>query len=154
MPAKKITYESDRNFYLIGIAASIKNYTLCFLLNDLLQVQFTRQVDLELFQKERSLKQAFAVFLGHHELASTDFWLFNNKSGSEALLPEAAMFDYLLKVTGAGREWRHLPTELKQLEGVLTAAEIPVKSIKNPDRLVYELPASPQVKPWRKKFVK
>jgi hypothetical protein len=58
----------------------------------------------------------------------------------ELLLPEAGNFDYLLKTDGAYKGTKDLLKKIKQIDAVLTAAEIPVKTLRNYDRLAYEEP--------------
>lgn len=130
----------------------MKNYTLCFRLNEILQLEFSRQADHEIVQKEKTLKTTFAVFGAEHPLLQTEFFLFSNKQGQEALLPEAAMFDFLLKISGSYKDTKALVAAIKKMEDVLAVTEIPAKTIRQVDRLLYEIPKEATARLPRKKI--
>ena len=140
MTERKITSEPDKNFRLIGIATSERDYRLCFMLSEAMDWEITRLPNQEIELKERSLKMSLSVFKVVHELTHSTFYLFANKNMGELLLPEAGNFDYLLKTDGAYKGTKDLLKKIKQIDAVLTAAEIPVKTLKNYDRLAYEEP--------------
>jgi len=140
MTERKITSEPDKNFKLIGIASAERDYRLCYMLTEALEWEISRLPNQEIELKERSLKLSVAVFRAEQALTHSVFYLFANKSAGELLLPEAGNFDYLLKTEGAYKGIKDLLKKLKQIDAVLTASEIPVKSLKNYDRMAYEEP--------------
>jgi len=140
MTDRKITSEPDKNFKLIGIASAERDYRLCYMLTETLGWEITRLPNHEIELRDRSAKFSVGTFKAIQPLTGSIFYLFANKSGGEVLLPEGSSFDYLLKVEGAFRGAKDLLKKIKLIESVLTASEIPVKALKNWDRLAYEEP--------------
>ena len=151
MPTNKLQHETDRHFKLIGIATTLKGYRLCYELNSLLQLTFSRQPDTEIELKERSTKATFAVFSAIAANSQNEFILFGNKMGQELLLNEAGSLDFLLKITGSYKETKALVKMIRQMNEVITAVEITTKTIKQADRLLYELPIEVADRKPRKK---
>jgi hypothetical protein len=140
MTERKITSEPDKNFKLIGIASAERDYRLCYMLTEALGWDITRLPNHEIELRERTAKLSVSTFRTLQPLTGSIFYLFANKSGGELLLPEGGNFDYLLKTEGAFKGVKDLLKKIKQIESVLTASEIPVKALKNYDRLAYEEP--------------
>ena len=140
MVDRKITSEPDKNFKLIGIASAERDYRLCYMLTEALGWEITRLTNHEIELRERSTKLSVGTFRAVQPLTGSIFYLFANKSNGELLLPEGGNFDYLLKTEAAFKGTKDLLKKIKQIESVLTASEIPVKALKNWDRLAYEEP--------------
>ena len=129
MTDRKITSEPDRNFKLIGIASAERDYRLCYMLTEMLGWEITRLPNHEIELRERTAKLSVGTFKCVQPLTGSVFYLFANKAGGE-----------LLKTEGAFKGIKDLLKKIKQIETVLTASEIPVKALKNWDRLAYEEP--------------
>ena len=140
MTDRKITSEPDKNFKLIGIASAERDYRLCYMLSEVLGWEITRLPNHEIELKERTGKLSVGTFKALQPLTGSIFYLFANKGSGELLLPEAGNFDYLLKTEGAFQGVKDLLKKIKLIETVLTASEIPVKALKNWDRIAYEEP--------------
>lgn len=140
MSENRITSEPDRNFKLVGIACAERDYRLCYLLTEALGWEITRLPNHEIELRERQSKLSVSTFKCFQSLTGSCFYLFANKTGGELLLPEAGNFDYLLKTEGAFKGVKDLLKKIKLIETVLTASEIPVKALKNWDRIAYEEP--------------
>jgi hypothetical protein len=140
MTDRKITSEPDKNFKLIGIASAERDYRLCYMLSEVLGWEITRLPNHEIELKERTGKLSVGTFKALQPLTGSIFYLFANKGSGELLLPEAGNFDYLLKTEGAFKGVKDLLKKIKLIETVLTASEIPVKALKNWDRIAYEEP--------------
>ncbi|MBS1624114.1 MAG: IPExxxVDY family protein [Bacteroidetes bacterium] len=148
---RKITSEPDRNFKLIGIATPERDYRLCYMLSEALDWELVRLPNHEVELKERSLKMSLSVFRAYHQLTHTTFYLFANKNMGELLLPEAGNFDYLLKMQAEYKGTKDLLKKIKQIDAVLAASEITVKTLKNYARLGYEEPVEkPEIEIKRK----
>ena len=151
MTDRKITSEPDKNFKLIGIASADRDYRLCYMLTEVLGWDILRLPNHEIELRERTGKLSVSTFRASQPLTGSVFYLFANKSGGELLLPEAGNFDYLLKTEGAYKGIKELLKKIKLIESVLTASEIPVKALKNWDRVAYEEPVErPEVVVKRK----
>jgi hypothetical protein len=140
MTERKITSEPDKNFKLIGIASAERDYRLCYLLTEVLGWEITRLPNHEIELRDRTAKLSVSTFKAVQSLTGSVFYLFANKAGGELLLPEGGNFDYLLKTEGAFKGVKDLLKKIKQINTVLTASEIPIKALKNWDRVAYEEP--------------
>ena len=140
MTDRKITAEPDKNFKLIGIASAERDYRMCYLLTEVLGWEISRLPNHEIELRERTAKLSVSTFKAVQSLTGSVFYLFANKVNGELLLPEGGNFDYLLKTEGAFKGVKDLLKKIKQINTVLTASEIPVKALKNWDRLAYEEP--------------
>ena len=140
MSDRKITSEPDKNFKLIGIATSERDYRLCYMLSEAMGWEITRLPNQEVELKDRSIKMSLSVFKAVHDLTHSTFYLFANKNMGELLLPEAGNFDYLLKTEGSYKGIKDLVKKIKAIDAVLAVSEISVKTLKNWDRLAYEEP--------------
>lgn len=148
---RKITSEPDRHFKLIGIATPERDYRLCYMLSEALDWEIIRLPNHEVELKERSLKMSLSVFKAVHHLTNTSFLLFANKNMGELLLPEAGNFDYLLKMEAEYKGTKDLLKKIKQIDSVIAASEITVKTLKNYARLGYEEPVEkPEIEVKRK----
>jgi hypothetical protein len=140
MTERKITSEPDKNFKLLGIASAERDYRLCYMLTEALGWDITRLPNHEIELRDRTGKLSVSTFKCLQPLTGSMFYLFSNKSGGELLLPEGGNFDYLLKTEGAFKGTKDLLKKIKLIDKVLTTSEIPVKSLKNWDRVAYEEP--------------
>ena len=138
MAIRKIESETDRNFKLVGIGTTLRDYKLCHYLSEALESEFVKINSCEFETKDRSAKIAFSVFKTEWSIAKTLLLLFSNKNKGEILLPEASNFDFLLKITDNTASLKTLISEIKKIPEVIAAAEIPPKSIKHPERMQYE----------------
>lgn len=147
MAEKRIKNELDTDYRIIGIASSLKEYTLCYHLNRLLGCDFHKLKDLMFEPTDRSRTSRFSVFKATSTDEQATFLFFANKNNGEMLLPEAASFDFLLQVTGKNEDdfIEGITEGIRHFPDVLLTAEIPLKKIRNKERLVYE-----EEKPARK----
>ena len=102
------------------------------------ETEFVKISSHDLDTKDRSAKISFSVFKAEKNIVKTLLLLFTNKTKGEILLPEAASFDFLLKITGSFPELKATISALKKLPEIIAIAEIPTKAIKNSDRIQYE----------------
>lgn len=124
MATKKRKLEKDEvewdEFQLVGISASISDYTLCFHLNEILQADFSRIDDHQLFVKTLDKNVSFRTFQWQDEIAGVNYMLFNNRSANAVLLPEISGVDCILKITGQ-TDVSTLISALKSIESVHSA---------------------------------
>ena len=140
MAEKRIKNELDTDYRLAGIATSLKEYKLCYHLNQLLGCDFRKLKDLIFEPKDRTRSTQFSVIKAGDDADKNQFIVFSNKSSGEYLLPEVSNFDYIIQVWGKydDEDMRLLVEAIKQFPEVVMSAEIPVKKIKSKERLVYE----------------
>lgn len=140
MAEKRITNELDTDYRLVGIATSLKEYKLCYHLNQLLGCDFRKLKDLIFEPKDRTRSTQFSVIKAGSDDDKNQLIVFSNKSSGEYLLPEVSNFDYVIQVWGKyeDEDMRFLVDGIKQFPEVVMSAEIPIKKIKSKERMVYE----------------
>lgn len=137
---KKIKNELPTDYQLIGIASSLREYKLCYHLNQLLRCDFRKLKDLVFEPTERTRTVQFSVFKAGEEEDLNKFIVFTNKSLGEVLLPEVSNFDYIVQIQGNYEieNVENLINGIRQFPEVMMTAEIPLKKIKSKERLIYE----------------
>jgi len=150
MADKKLISELDTDYSLAGIATSLKEYQLCYWLNQLLACDFKKLEPLTFEPRDRSRKIQFSVFRAEQAETRNTFTVFTNKNMGEFLLPEVSNFDYIVQIAGKFKEesMKQLLEGMKQVGEVVLSAEIPLKKIKSKERLIYleEKPAPERFK--------
>ena len=155
MADKKITNDLSTDYKLVGISSSLKEYKLCYHLNNLLSCDFRKVTDLVFEPTDRTRKIQFSVFKAGEEDDNNRFIVFTNKNLHDVLLPEISNFDYVLQIHGKCEEdnLKNLINGIKQFPEVVMTAEIPIKKIKSKERLVYE-EEKPVLKLMKRKIIK
>lgn len=151
---KKITYQPDADYRLIGLATGMKEYKLCFALNRLLSCDFQKVPDLTFEAKDRTRSTQFSVLKAGDEANPARYLLFGNKNMGEYLLPEFSDYDYLLQVLGQAEDEQvaALLEAVRSLPEVALAAEIPLKKARSRDRLIYHEEKEPVKRLPRRNF--
>ncbi len=154
MADKKIINELSIDYKLVGLASSLKEYKLCYHLNNLLNCDFRKLNDQTFEPTDRSRVIQFSVFKSGEEQDKNQFIVFSNKNLNEVLLPEISNFDYVIQIKGkySEDEMGALMNGIKQFPEVVMTAEIPLKKIKSKDRLVYREEKITQKPITRKRF--
>lgn len=139
MADKKITNDPDTDYRLVGIASSLKEYKVCYHLNQLLGCDFRKLEALVFEPKDRSRKTEFSVFKAENE-DKTTFSVFTNKNLGECLLPEISNFDYIVQIRGKFTDdgMRDFMDGIRLFPQVVMCMEVPLKKIKSKERLRYE----------------
>jgi hypothetical protein len=124
-------------FRLIGVGATLKYYVLCHHLNNLWQIDFT-SVKPIVVTNSKGKKAEFFTLQSTSEDGKMVFTMFVNKEAGQFLLPEAANYDFILKVEGAleDEDIKTLCAQIGEVKGVLLSAEIPLEKTKNTYRLI------------------
>ena len=139
MAEKKITNDLDTDYKLVGIASALKEYKVCYHLNQLLGCDFRKLTALVFEPKDRTRKSEFSVFKAEDSESNT-FVVFTNKNMGEYLLPEISNFDYIVQVRGkfTDENMSALMDGIRQFPEVVMCSEVPLKKIKSKERLSYE----------------
>lgn len=151
---KKITYQLDADYRLIGLATGMKEYKLCFHLNRLLGCDFQKLPDLIFEAKDRTRSSQFSVLKAGDESSPARYFVFGNKNMGEYLLPEFSDYDYLIQVPGnpENETITAILEAIRSLPEVALAAEIPLKKAKSKDRLIYNEEKEPVKRLTRRKI--
>ena len=129
-----------RDTRLIGIVAPIKDYQLCWQLNQLLVIDFRNNNDIEIQLKRKKRDYYFAVFQYCETSNSLVHYLYNNQFDGEYLLPEFRHLDflYLLKGDVVADEYLHLLMDtIKRINGVQLVMELAHEKIRNKGHMIF-----------------
>ncbi len=151
MATKKLDNELPTDYQLIGIATPLKEYKLCYHLNQLLSADFQKLADMVYESRDKARQVPFSVFKSGDEHDLVQYMVFSNKNLNEVLLPEISNFDFILQIHGRleADEIKAVVESINGLPDVMLTAEIPVKKIKSKERLVYR-----EEKPVQKSMIK
>src|SRR3954467_11969754 len=85
---------------LIGVVAPVKQYQLCWLLNNLFRFNFRLNNDIEIQLTKKQRKYYFTVYQYNEPNSSLVHYLYNNQNDGEFLLPEFKHLDFLWLMKG------------------------------------------------------
>jgi hypothetical protein len=129
-----------RETRLIGIVAPIKDYQLCWQLNQLLSIDFRNNNDIEIQLKRKKRDYYFAVFQFCETSNSLVHYLYNNQFDGEYLLPEFRHLDflYLLKGDMVSEDFlQQLMETIKKINGVQLVMELAHDKIRNKAHMIF-----------------
>ena len=129
-----------RDTRLIGIVAPIKDYQLCWQLNQLLSIDFRNNNDIEIQLKRKKRDYYFAVFQYSETSNALVHYLYNNQFDGEYLLPEFRHLDflYLLKGDVVSDDFVfQLMETIKKINGVQLAMELAHEKIRNKAHMIF-----------------
>ena len=151
---------ADFDFLLFGISSNVDDLKMCWLLNRLFSIDFSREPDVEMqntklglvsnfcnFQFEKkSMEREIPSFV-NDGVASKDFdessvifQLIGNRHPSGNLIPEHPRIDYFLLLSGDGIEElasNEVVILLRSLEEIQAAFTIDVDSLKSKNNLIF-----------------
>lgn len=125
---------------LLGIVAPVKDYQLCWQMNQVLGFDFrnNNEIEIQLTKKER--KYFFSVFEYPVPATCLTHYLYNNQFDGEYLLPEFKHLDYLWLMKGeyvSRDELKALTYAIKTLPGVQLVTEMTNEKIRNKQHLIF-----------------
>lgn len=160
MAKHTLEIEFDYDFVLIGIVSHEKDYRLAWSINNLMDLQLTKQDSLEIKGKKQSTPSFFSFFHFDNEnefidyavianlseaksLAEAENTLFGTGEGHETdteyLIPEQKQISYFFVIRGEmdDDEVEDVIQKVKSIEGVQTAVRIDVKSLRSKQNLIF-----------------
>lgn len=128
--------EEDYSFKLIGINCHVKDYRLCWEINEALNFDFVKEEDYEIINKKQ--KQSYSFYSYLDEENYMDYFLISNRGNSGRLIPEEKS-DFLLLIKGniKDREVKQISNKLHQIKNILTAYPIEVENLKSKRNLIF-----------------
>jgi hypothetical protein len=125
---------------LLGIVAPVKDYQLCWQLNQVLGFDFRINNDFEIQLKKKERKYFFSIY--QYPVPSTCLihYLYNNQFDGEYLLPEFKHLDYLWLIKGeyvSPEELKTLIYSIKTLPGVQLVNEMTNEKIRHKQHLIF-----------------
>ncbi len=125
---------------ILGIVAPVKDYQLCWKLNQMLRFDFRNNNDIEIQLKRRNRTYYFSVFEYSEPNNALVHYLYNNGFDGEFLLPEFKHLDYLWLMKGdtVKEEFvSDLMNSLRTITGVQLVTEITHDKIKHKAHLIF-----------------
>ena len=125
---------------LLGIQAPIKYYSFCWQVNQLMNIDFRANNELEIQLNKKGRKYFFDVYEYAQPSTCLMHYLYNNHNDGQYLLPEFKHLDFLwlLKDDHVTNEFvDNLIHSLKSINGVQLVLELTNEKIKNKEHLVF-----------------
>jgi len=125
---------------LLGIVAPIKDYQLCWQLNQQLRFNFRLNNEIEIQLSKKGRQYFFAVYEYKEPNGSNCHYLYNNQFDGEYLLPEFKHLDYLWMIKGDEQARVALPefsNLLRSISGVQLVTEVTADKIRNKAHLIF-----------------
>lgn len=125
---------------LIGIVCPLKDYQLCWTINQTFYFDFRKNNDIEIQLNKKQRNYFFSVFEYREPHHSLVHYLYNNQYDGEYLLPEFRNLDYLWLLKGdlvSDETLAALITRIKQIKQVQLVTELTNEKIKNKGHLIF-----------------
>ncbi|MBX2931004.1 MAG: IPExxxVDY family protein [Chitinophagaceae bacterium] len=132
------------NAKLLGISTTVKNYKLCWQLNNLLGFNFRLNNELEIRLLKRKNKKEREYFFSIYESRETAntlvHYLYHNQYEGEYLLPEFRNIDFLWLMKGdivENEKVDDIKNAIKNIYDVQLVTELTNEKIKNKGNMVF-----------------
>ncbi|MDB5195849.1 MAG: hypothetical protein JWP88_219 [Flaviaesturariibacter sp.] len=125
---------------LLGIMAPMKDYLLCWQLNNLLGVDFRINNEIEIQLNRKGRNYFFAVYEYPEAQTCLTHYLYNNQFDGEYLLPEFKHLDFLWLLKGDevdDSRVAELIHSIKNIKGVQLVSELTNEKIRHKEHLVF-----------------
>jgi hypothetical protein len=125
---------------LLGIMAPMKDYQFCWQLNNMLDIDFRVNNDIEIQLKKKNRNYFFSLFEYREPATSLEHYIYNNQFDGEYLLPEFKHLDFLWLMKGdlVTNEMLQRQTEgIRSINGVQLVVELTNEKIKNKEHLIF-----------------
>lgn len=137
---ESLAQEFFEDSILLGIVAPVKDYLLCWHMNQVLGFDFRINNDFEIELKKKQRKYFFSIY--EYPVPSTclTHYLYNNQFDGEYLLPEFKHLDFLWLMKGefvSAAELKALVASIKTMPGVQLVNEMTNEKIKNKQHLIF-----------------
>ncbi len=125
---------------LLGIMAPIKDYQLCWNLNNMMGMDFRINNDIEIQLTKKKRNYFFAVFEFLEPTGSLSHYVYNNRFDGEYLLPELRHLDFLWLMKGdlvTEESLLQTISNIKEITGVQLVVELTNEKIRNKEHLIF-----------------
>ena len=139
LDSKNLTNDFFEETKLLGIMAPVKDYQLCWQLNNKLGIDFRNNSDLEIQLKKNKRNYFFAVYEYAEVHTCLTHYLYNNQFDGEYLLPEFKHLDFLWLLKGDAvteDTLQRLIDSIRDIKGVQLVVELTNEQIRNKEHLV------------------
>lgn len=125
---------------LLGIMAPMKDYQFCWQLNNILDVDFRVNNDIEIQLKKKNRNYFFSLYEYQEPATALEHYIYNNQFDGEYLLPEFKHLDFLWLMKGdivTDVMLQQQVENIKSINGVQLVVELTNEKIKNKEHLVF-----------------
>lgn len=125
---------------LLGITAPIKNYQLCWQLNNLLGYSFRLNAEIEIHLRKKERNYYFNIYESAEANSFLTHYIYHNQFDGEYLLPEFKHMDFLWLMKGDcvdDEKCNWIKKAIKNINGVQLVAELTNEQIKNKGNMVF-----------------
>ncbi len=125
---------------LLGIVAPVKDYQLCWFINQLFRFRFRMNNEIEIQLTKKQRKYFFPVYEYNEPNSSLVHYLYNNQDDGEYLLPEFKHLDFLWLLKGdlvENESINHMISSIKNIYAVQLVMELTNEKIKNKGHLIF-----------------
>ncbi len=137
---KYLTDEFFDETRLLGVMTSIKDYQLCWHLNNMLGMDFRINNEIEIQLSRKGRNYFFAVYEYNEPTKSLSHYVYNNQFDGEYLLPEFKHLDFIWLLKGdlvSDDSLNQLANTIRSINSVQLVVEITNEKIKNKEHLIF-----------------
>jgi len=134
----KLDLAIEEDFCLLGVVTDEPDYKLCWMINRILDMNFEKQEELQLFHRKLDEEQVFSHFSYHDSDTLITFRIIRNRSENGYFLDELKNIDYLIHIQGEINTTRinDFMQSVGALEPVRMCVPSDLSRIKNKERLL------------------
>lgn len=135
-----LDWEPECSFELISIVSPVRDYRICWLLNNRLNFQLEWVEEVPLLSGKGIQKSLFNRFYYNDELNWLHYHFVNNKYLGDNLIPELKQVDHFLLVEGnnAHQEKARVITILKQSPIIQAVLDVDPNTLRSKKNLIFE----------------
>ena len=140
LDVEELTESFFEDARLLGLVAPMKEYLLCWHLNNSLRFGFRNNNDIEIQLTKKRRTYFFCVYQYAEPNSSLNHYLYKNHFDGEYLLPEFRHLDFLWLMKGDSindETMNGLINSIRTLNGVQLVTELTNEKIKNKGNLVF-----------------
>ncbi len=130
------------DFYILSLVSHLKDYSLCFQINDLLNLDFEKYEDFfKLNSEQEDNAQGFSWYYYFDDNSSSSYYLIGNKCGGRRLIPSQKQVDFflLIKETAGNVSIKELATSLRCTKDIIAVIPNDLSKIKDINILLQEI---------------
>jgi len=133
----KLSTSIEENYCLLGIAADLSDYKLCWLINNELSISFERIDNLELYHKKVNENQVFSIFQYYDEDSLLTYRIIKNRTDNGYFLEEVRNLDFLIHIQGEiiPDEINRFIISVAKIQGIRLCIPVNLRKIKDTFRL-------------------
>lgn len=134
----KLDLAIEEDFCLLGVVSDEPDYKLCWMINKILDMNFEKQEELQLFHRKLDKEQVFSYFSYHDSDTLITYRIIRNRSENDYFLDELKNIDYLIHIQGEinTRRINDFMQSVGALEPVRMCVPSDLSRIKNKERLL------------------